>query len=119
MPEGGRKAPVVVYAHGGAGFREDDRARVAMFRRNGFATISFDSYVMNGFDDWNFVSRQVANSGKQSMIWGVFKGAVAYAAEERPLGHSKRLSLWCIERRQGRVARRVGNGNGQYPGHHR
>ena len=81
MPEGDRKVPVVVYAHGGAGYREDDRARVAMFRRNGFATISFDSYVMNGFDDWNFVSRQVANSGKQSMIWGVFKGAVAYAAE--------------------------------------
>lgn len=71
----------MVYAHGGAGYREDDRARVEMFRRNGFATISFDSYVMNGFDDWNFVTRRVANSGKQSMIWGVFKGAVEYAAE--------------------------------------
>ncbi|MCI0364647.1 MAG: hypothetical protein L0219_12235 [Phycisphaerales bacterium] len=79
-PEGDAAAPVMVYAHGGAGYREDDRARVEMFRRNGFATISFDSYVMNGFNDWNFVSRKVANSGKQSMIWGVFKGAVEYAA---------------------------------------
>jgi len=79
-PKGDKKAPIMVYAHGGAGYREDDRARVAMFRRNGFATISFDAYVMNGFDDWNFVNRRVANSGKQNMIWGVFKGAVAYAA---------------------------------------
>lgn len=79
-PDGDANAPLIVYAHGGAGYREDDRARVAMFRRNGFATISFDSYVMNGFDDWNFVTRSVANSGKQNMIWGVFKGAVDYAA---------------------------------------
>jgi dienelactone hydrolase len=81
IPKGDKKAPIMVYAHGGAGYREDDRARVAMFRRNGFATISFDSYAMNGFDDWDFVTRKVANSGKQSMIWGVFKGAVKYAAE--------------------------------------
>lgn len=79
-PDGDENAPVMVYAHGGAGYREDDRARVAMFRRNGFATISFDAYVMNGFDDWNFVSRRVANIGKQNMIWGVFNGAVDYAA---------------------------------------
>lgn len=79
-PDGDKNAPVMVYAHGGAGYREDDRARVAMFRRNGFATISFDAYVMNKFDDWNFVTRRVANIGKQQMIWGVFKGAVDYAA---------------------------------------
>ena len=78
-PEGNANAPVMVYAHGGAGFREDDRKRVEMFRRNGFATISFDSYEMNGFDDWNFVTRKVANSGKQNMIWGVFKGAADHA----------------------------------------
>jgi dienelactone hydrolase len=78
-PGGDRKAPVVVYAHGGAGYREDDRARVDMFRRNGFATISFDSYEMNGFDNWEFVTRRITNGGKQDMIWGVFKGAVEYA----------------------------------------
>lgn len=81
-PDGDNNAPVVVYAHGGAGYREDDRARVEMFRRNGFATISFDSYEMNGFDDWNFVTRKVTNSGKQNMIWGVFKGAVEFAAND-------------------------------------
>jgi len=80
-PSGGKKAPIVVYAHGGAGYREDDHARVLMFRRNGFATISFDSYEMNGFDDWNFITRKVTNTGKQNMIWGVFKGAVEYAAK--------------------------------------
>lgn len=80
VPDTVKNAPVVVYAHGGAGYREDDKARVEMFRRNGFATISFDSYEMNGFDDWNFVTRKVINSGKQSMIWGVFTGAVEYAA---------------------------------------
>ncbi len=80
IPDIEDKAPVLVYAHGGAGYRDDDRARVAMFRRNGFATISFDAYAMNGLDDWEFVSRRVTNSGKQNLIWGVFKGAVEYAA---------------------------------------
>lgn len=80
-PDSHNNAPVVVYAHGGAGYREDDRARVEMFRRNGFATISFDSYEMNGFDDWQFVTRKVTNSGKQNMIWGVFKGAVEHASK--------------------------------------
>lgn len=80
-PQMTANAPIVVYAHGGAGFRDDDRARIDMFRRNGFATISFDSYEMNGFDDFSFVTRRVANSGKQSMIWNVFKGAVEHALE--------------------------------------
>ncbi|MEO1204178.1 MAG: hypothetical protein AAFX10_15855, partial [Pseudomonadota bacterium] len=81
VPEKSTEAPVVVYAHGGSGFREDDRARVEMMRRNGFATISFDAYAMNGLDDWEFVNRRVANTGKQSLIWGVFEGAVDYALQ--------------------------------------
>lgn len=78
-PKGRRDAPMIVYAHGGAGLRDDDRARLAMLRRNGFATLSFDAYRMNGFDDWNFVTRHVTNRGKQDMIGGVFQGAVAHA----------------------------------------
>ncbi|PRX53958.1 alpha/beta hydrolase family protein [Flagellimonas meridianipacifica] len=77
-PKNIKKPPVIVYAHGGAGYREDDQARVEMFRRNGFATISFDAYEMNGLD-WKFVTRRVTNTGKQNLIWGVFKGAVEYA----------------------------------------
>ncbi|MDN5205463.1 hypothetical protein QQ008_29035 [Fulvivirgaceae bacterium BMA10] len=79
-PGKGKKAPIIIYAHGGAGYREDDRARVELFRRNGFATISFDAYEMNGLD-WNFVTRRITNKGKQNLIWGVFKGAVEYAAK--------------------------------------
>ncbi|MGB5817909.1 MAG: hypothetical protein WBG90_00395 [Saonia sp.] len=81
IPADGKKVPIIVYAHGGAGYREDDRARVEMFRRNGFATISFDAYEMNGLD-WEFVTRRVTNKGKQNLIWGVFKGAVEYAAKD-------------------------------------
>ncbi len=73
-----KKVPIIVYAHGGAGYREDDRTRVELFRRNGFATISFDAYEMNGLD-WNFVTRSVTNKGKQNLIWAVFKGALEYA----------------------------------------
>lgn len=80
IPDTIANPPVVVYAHGGAGFRKDDCARVEMFRRNGFATISFDAYEMNGLD-WNLVTRRVTNNGKQNLIWGVFQGAVAYAAK--------------------------------------
>ena len=81
VPSGISDAPVIVYAHGGAGLREDDRARVDMMRRNGFATISFDAYEMNGLEDWEFVSRRVTNSGKQNLIWGVFRGAVDHALQ--------------------------------------
>lgn len=86
-PDADANAPVMVYAHGGAGYREDDRARVALFRRNGFATVSFDAYVMNGLDNWQFVTRRIANIGKQQMIWGVLKGAVAYAAAKDGWDH--------------------------------
>lgn len=81
VPREDSKAPVIVYAHGGAGFREDDKARVEMMRSNGFATISFDAYEMNGLNDWEFVNRRVTNTGKQNLIWHVFKGAVDYALE--------------------------------------
>jgi len=81
VPSEQKRAPIVVYAHGGAGFREDDRARVLMFRRLGYATISFDAYEMNGFQDWRFVTRKIVNVGKQNMIWGVFEGAVEYARQ--------------------------------------
>ena len=79
VPKDNSEAPVIVYAHGGAGYREDDQARVEMMRRNGFATISFDAYEMNKLEDWEFINRRVTNSGKQNLIWGVFKGAVEYA----------------------------------------
>lgn len=78
-PSGNNNASVMVYAHGGARFREDDRARVELFRSNGFATVSFDSYEMSGFEDWQFVPRKVTSGGKQGMIWGVFQGAFEFA----------------------------------------
>ncbi len=77
-PNNQKNAPLIIYAHGGAGYRDDDRARVKLIRRNGFATISFDAYEMNGLD-WNFVTRRVTNEGKQNLIWAVFVGAFEYA----------------------------------------
>ncbi len=81
VPSDVPEAPVIVYAHGGSGFREDDSARVEMMRNNGFATISFDAYEMNGLEDWEFVNRRVTNAGKQNLIWGVFEGAVDHALQ--------------------------------------
>jgi len=78
-PEETNNVPLVIYAHGGAGYREDDRARVEMLRRNGYATLSFDAYEMNELD-WKFVTRRVSNNGKQNLIWEVFQGAVEYAS---------------------------------------
>lgn len=78
-PGSSQNPPVMVFAHGGAGYRDDDHARVEMFRRFGFATVSFDAYEMNGLTDWEFVSRKVTNSAKQKMIWGIYEGAVSYA----------------------------------------
>ncbi|XOV79739.1 MAG: dienelactone hydrolase family protein [Aestuariibacter sp.] len=80
VPENDIRKPVIVYAHGGAGLREDDVRRVQMLNSNGFATISFDAYEMNGLD-WKFVTRKVSNTGKQNLIFAVFKGAVDYARQ--------------------------------------
>ena len=78
-PENVKKPPVMIYFHGGAGYRDDDKVRVSTFRQNGFATISFDAFIMNGQDDWKWVNRNVTNIGKQMMVNGVAKGAYEYA----------------------------------------
>lgn len=93
VPKKVKSPPVVVYAHGGAGFREDDRARIDMLQRNGFATISFDSYEMNGLD-WNFVTRRVSNNGKQNLIWGVYEGALEYALKENKKWDANNIFLY-------------------------
>ena len=78
-PENVKNPPVMIYFHGGGGYRSADKVRVSTFRQNGFATISFDAFIMNGQDDWKWVNRNVSNIGKQMMLNGVAKGAYEYA----------------------------------------
>jgi dienelactone hydrolase len=78
-PKNVKKPPVMIYSHGGGGYGDSDKLRVSTFRQNGFATISFDAFIMNGQHDLKWVNRNVTNIGKQMMLISVAKGAYEYA----------------------------------------
>ena len=75
--------PIMIYAHGGSGYRNSDQVRVSIFRNKGFATISFDAYEANGFYDWKWVNRKLSNKSKQKMIFSILSGAYGYALKRR------------------------------------
>ena len=53
-----------------------------MYRNQGFATISFDAFEMNDFDDWRWVNRKIASNSKQRMIFSVLEGAFQYTLKK-------------------------------------
>lgn len=72
------KKPLVIYAHGGSGYRKPDQARVATIRRMGYSTISFDAYEMNGVD-WRSASRSFTTDQRQDLIADGMQKALAFA----------------------------------------
>ena len=82
-PDGIKLPPIMIYAHGGAGYRNSDQARVSIFRDEGFATISFDAYEANDFHDWKWVNRRITIKSKQKMIFGLLSGAYRYALKRK------------------------------------
>ena len=85
-PDDVKLPPIMIYAHGGAGYRNSDQARVSIFRDEGFATISFDAYEANDFHDWKWVNRRITLKSKQKMIFGLLSGAYRYALK-KIMGH--------------------------------
>ena len=82
-PDNIKLPPIMIYAHGGAGYRNSDQARVSMFRNEGFATISFDAFEANDFHDWKWVNRRITHKSKQKMIFGLLSGAYRYALKRK------------------------------------
>ena len=71
--------PIVIYAHGGAGYRDVDKSRVRMIRSLGYSTIAFDAYKLNEIHDWRTANRQLTVPQKRALIDPELKAAVRFA----------------------------------------
>lgn len=79
-PSSGEKSPLVIISHGGAGLGDAERNIASEFRRLGFATLVFDSYKINGYNqDWQFWAAQVSNESRQRMNYKATFGAYQWA----------------------------------------
>lgn len=72
------KKPLIVYAHGGSGYRKPDQSRVATIKAMGYSTLSFDAYEMHGVD-WRTASRSFSTDQRQNMIADGVRKALAFA----------------------------------------
>lgn len=80
MPRQGARFPLVIISHGGAGLGEAERSIASEFRKMGFATLLFDAYKMNGFQqDWRFWAEQVTNESRQRINYKATLGAYQWA----------------------------------------
>jgi len=75
-----KKPPLFIIAHGGSGLSVYERKVASDLQGLGYATLMFDAYQMNGFDQGPAVfTYAVTNSARQRMIFKVTHGAYAWA----------------------------------------
>ncbi len=89
-----RKKPLVIGVGGGGG-KNDAKGAMAFFRDNGFATLEFDSYEMNGISDYKQNIRAYSNPTRQRMIFPIAVGAVEWALKQDVID-STRIYVWGI-----------------------
>ncbi len=72
----GDKPPVVIVIHGGGGLGGYERDTAALWNRNGFASLVFDAFEMNGFQPGSpLLLYQMTNGARQRMIYRATLGA--------------------------------------------
>jgi dienelactone hydrolase len=72
----GDKPPVVIIAHGGGGIGGYEREFAKLMNQNGFATLLYDAFEMNGLTSGsNLLLYEMRNSARQRMIYKVTVGA--------------------------------------------
>lgn len=70
------KPPLVIIAHGGAGVGFYEREFAKLMNQNGFATLLYDAFEMNGLRSGSdLVLYQMRNSARQRMIYKATLGA--------------------------------------------
>lgn len=77
---------VVVYAHGGSGLTQSDRARIGMMKNFGFDVVYFDAFAMNHLDG-TWANRNISDASKQQIIKNVFDGACEYVLAQPHYSH--------------------------------
>ncbi len=84
------KPPVVVIAHGGGGVGGYEREFAKLMNRNGFATLLYDAFEMNGLKSQSdLVLYQMRNSARQRMIYKATLGAYQWVLKNDKVDSSK------------------------------
>jgi len=90
IPSQSIKPPLVIISHGGAGLGDAERNIAGEFRKLGFATLIFDAYKMNGFQqNWQFWATQVTNESRQRMNYKATLGAYQWALNNEKVDASR------------------------------
>lgn len=84
------KPPLMIVVHGGGGVDAATRNAVEAFRSKGFATLVFDAYEHNGFNQGvRFWGSQGSNEARQRMIYKVALGAYEWAIKRTDINTSQ------------------------------
>lgn len=84
------KPPVVIIAHGGGGVSSYERDFAKLMNQNGFATLLYDAFEMNGLQAGSeLVLYQMRNSARQRMIYKATLGAFQWVLKNDKLDTSK------------------------------
>lgn len=77
------KPPLMIVVHGGGGLDSGTNNAADAFRSKGMATLVFDAFQMNGFNQGaRFFSTSVTNEARQRMIYRAALGAYAWALRQ-------------------------------------
>jgi len=83
VPSSSVKPPLVIIAHGGSGLGRTEENLVSALNRQGVATLVFDAYKLNGFNEsLKFWTSQVSNEARQRMLFRVTMGAYKWAIQQ-------------------------------------
>jgi len=83
VPASSVKPPLVIIAHGGSGLGRTEENLVSALNQQGIATLVFDAYRMNGFNEnFKFWGSQVTNEARQRMLFRVTMGAYKWALQQ-------------------------------------
>ena len=89
-----QKWPLMIGVGGGGGKIDAMRA-MFFFRKNGFATLEFDAYEMNGISDYRANKMFYGNATRQEMIFPIAVGAVKWAKKQKNIDTS-RIYIWGV-----------------------
>lgn len=88
------KKPLVIGV-GGAGGKNDAKGAMIFFRANGFATLEFDPYEINGISDYKKNIRAYSNPTRQRMTFPIAVGAVEWALKQDVIDNT-RIYVWGV-----------------------
>jgi dienelactone hydrolase len=86
----GEKPPLVIIAHGGGGLGGYERDFAKLMNQQGYATLIFDAFQMNGLTPFSdLLLYHTNNAGRQRMIYKATLGAYEWALKSDKVDTSK------------------------------